>query len=89
MIRPTDIRDLRGVLDREKGAALAGFITLKETTKAMREEAGSAGMYEYAGNSYPKIQLLTIREIVEDKREFMTPTKVGSRIATGQGLLGL
>jgi len=30
------------------------------------------------------MQLLTIRDILEDKREFHTPTKVGSKIATGQ-----
>jgi hypothetical protein len=53
----------------------------------MKSEAAKAGMYDYAGVSYPRIQLLTIREIVGDKRDFQTPTKVGSRIATGQAVL--
>ena len=35
-VRPTDIRDLRGVLEREEDAVLAGFISIKEPTKAMR-----------------------------------------------------
>ena len=89
-IRPTDLRDLRGVLEREQnGAVLTGFISLHEPTKAMRQEAAQAGMYEYAGLAYPRMQLLTVKEIVEDKQEFRTPTKVGSRIASGQQVLAL
>jgi hypothetical protein len=88
-IRPTDIRDLRGVLEREDDADLAGFISLEEPTRAMRDEAARAGSYEYAGTSYDRLQLLTVREIVEERREFHTPGKVGSRITTGQGSLAL
>jgi hypothetical protein len=89
IIRPTDIRDLRGVLEREDGAELAGFISLKEPTQAMREEAGTAGVFEYSGVSYPRIQLLTIKDILEEKRDFHTPTKMGSKISTGQAALPL
>lgn len=80
-VRPTDVRDLRGVLERESNAELAGFISLKEPTKAMRDEARDAGSFDYAGLAYPRIQFLTISEILEGKREFHTPTKMGSRIA--------
>jgi hypothetical protein len=62
-VHPTDVRDLRGVLDRESNTELAGLISLHEPTKAMRQEADSAGYYEYQGVKYPKIQLLTIKEI--------------------------
>lgn len=88
-IRPTDIRDLRGVLEREQNAEIAGFLSLKEPTKAMREEAASAGLYEYMGMQYPRIQLLTVKEVLEEKREFYTPTRVGTKIATGQASLPL
>lgn len=88
-IRPTDLRDLRGVLEREQGAELAGFISLKEPTKAMIREAAEAGQLEYKDVSYDRIQLLTVKQILEEKREFSTPTKIGSRIATGQGVLSL
>ena len=88
-VRPTDIRDLRGVLEREDDCELAGFISLKEPSKAMRAEAAQAGTYEYADVSYPRIQLLTVCEMMEDKREFQTPTRIGSRIATGQAALPL
>ena len=76
-IRPTDIRDLRGVLEREENAEMAGFLSLKEPTKAMRDEAAQAGNYEYAGRFYPRIQLLTVREILEDKKLFDSPTRIG------------
>ena len=76
-------------MEREDDADMAGFISMEEPTKAMREEAARAGMYEYGGMAYPRIQLLTVREILEEKREFLTPSKVRSRIATGQAALPL
>jgi DNA modification methylase len=83
-IRPTDVRDLRGVLEREPDAAIGGLLSLQEPSKAMCEEAARAGMYEYSGNHYPRIQFLTAKDILEDKREFHTPTKLGSRAKSGQ-----
>lgn len=86
-LRPTDVRDLRGVLEREDTAKLAGFISLQEPSKAMREEASRAGMYDYNGVEYPRIQFLTIADMLIEKREFQTPSKMSSRIATGQSTL--
>lgn len=88
-IRPTDVRDLRGVLDREEQASLAGFISLREPTPAMKREAEEAGMYEYQGVEYPRIQLLTVRELLEERREFRTPSRVATKITTGQQNLAL
>lgn len=88
-VRPTDVRDLRGVLEREHDTAMAGFLSLKPPSKAMLEEAATAGQYEYAGVKYNRLQLLTVKDILEDKREFHTPTKMGSRIATAQHSLAL
>ncbi|HZQ13622.1 MAG TPA: DNA methyltransferase [Pseudolabrys sp.] len=88
-VRPTDLRDLRGVLERETDTELAGFLCLNEPTKAMREEAVAAGQFEYSGVKYDRMQILTVRDILEKKREFHTPTKVGTRIATGQQSLPL
>ena len=78
-VRPTDIRDLRGVLADDPDAALGGFITMREPSKKMREAAAEAGMWEYLGVDYPRIQILTIKEIVEEKRRFQTPTKIGTK----------
>ena len=38
---------------------------------------------------FPWMQLLTARDVLEDKREFLTPSEVRSRIATGQAALPL
>lgn len=88
-IRPTDVRDLRGVLEREYDTEMAGFLSLREPSKAMKEEASTAGQYEYAGIKYDRLQLLTVKDILEGKRELHTPTKMGSRISTGQTSLPL
>lgn len=87
-LRPTDVRDLRGVLERE-GAAMAGFLCLNEPTKAMMQEAADAGIYEYGGHHYPRLQILSVRQVLEEKRELHTPTKMGSRVSSGQGSLPL
>lgn len=66
----SQVRDLKGVLEREK-AAIGVFLTLQEPTKPMREEAAAAGFYEpklLPGKLYPKIQILTIEEILNGKK---------------------
>jgi adenine specific DNA methylase Mod len=65
-VKSGDIRDLKGVLEREK-AQIGAFITLKASTKDMRTEAVSAGFYEpqsAPGSKYPKLQILTIEELL-------------------------
>ena len=81
-VRPTDIRDLIGVLSVEEGAELAGFISNKEPSKAMKAAAAQAGQWEYEDVAYDRVQLLTVKEIVEDKNRFHTPTKIGTKSAT-------
>lgn len=83
-VRPTDVRDLRGVLERETNAEMAGFLSITPPTKAMKDEAAEAGTYEYAGVQYPRMQFLTTDDVLVGKREFHMPTKVGTKIATGQ-----
>lgn len=68
-VNASHIRDLKGVLERDK-AQIGVYITLEEPTRPMKEEAVSAGFYEpehFPGTSYPKIQILTIRELLEGK----------------------
>ena len=81
-IRPTDIRDLRGVIEREEDAVGGCFVSLREPTKAMQSEAASAGMYEYNGKKYAAIQLLTVAEFLDNKREIKSSDKY--RIRKGQ-----
>jgi site-specific DNA-methyltransferase (adenine-specific) len=64
------IRDLKGVLEREK-AQIGVYITLEEPTKPMKEEATTAGFYEpehLPGTYYPRIQILTIQELLDGKK---------------------
>ena len=63
------VRDLKGVLEREK-AALGALITLREPTKPMLTEAASAGFYEpkeFPGR-YPRLQILTVAELLAGKK---------------------
>lgn len=73
-VKVGDVRDLKGVLEREK-AAVGAFITLEEPTAPMKTEAVQAGFYESAlkleGGSaerFPKIQILTIAELLDGKK---------------------
>lgn len=84
MIRPTDIRDLRGVLEREPNAKMAGFLSLRPPTKAMLQEAAQAGQYKYGSRKYDRIQFLTVEDVLVEKKLFSTPTVVGVKGETGQ-----
>jgi hypothetical protein len=86
---PADVRDLEGVLSHEPDTELAGFITLQEPTKAMHAAAAKAGTFTYQDVAYPRLQILSVREVLEDKKEFKSPSKIGSRISTGQTSLPL
>ncbi|MGO8674713.1 MAG: DNA methyltransferase [Limisphaerales bacterium] len=63
-----DVRDLRGVVDREK-AAMGVLISLQPPTKEMVNEAVSAGFYEHKSikQKYPRLQLRTVKELMEGK----------------------
>jgi len=87
-LRPTDMRDLRGVMEREQ-VAMSGFLSLQEPTRAMRAEAASAGVFTYGGVSYPRMQLLTVNDVLVEKREFHMPTRINTKITTGQQSLAL
>lgn len=66
------VRDLHGVIDREN-AAIGVLITMEEPTKPMRAEAASGGSYTSPWGVHPKLQILTVREILEGRRIDMPP----------------
>ena len=68
-VKSGDIRDLLGTMTIES-ASLAIFITLEEPTKDMLKTAKSAGFYQskYMSHSCDKIQIVTIKEIIEDQQ---------------------
>jgi site-specific DNA-methyltransferase (adenine-specific) len=61
------VRDLVGVIDRE-GAEIGVLITLVDPTRPMRKEAASAGHFESLWGSYPRIQILTIEDLLDGKK---------------------
>ncbi|MFL6314820.1 MAG: DNA methyltransferase [Terriglobales bacterium] len=66
------IRELQGSVLREH-APMGVLITLKEPTKQMRKEADSCGFYTCDSGTYPKIQFVTIKEILSDARLRLPP----------------
>ena len=60
------MRDLKGVVEREK-AALGLFISLEEPTRDMRTEVASGGLFhsDLWDRDYPKIQIRTVAEMLE------------------------
>jgi DNA modification methylase len=73
-VKRGDIATLRGDMGREE-AALACLITLEPPTAPMRTEAKAAGQYRHEdmGRSYDKINLVTVREIVEEGKRLEIP----------------
>jgi hypothetical protein len=64
------VRDLKGVLEREK-AHLGVMITLKSPSRAMQEEAAAAGFYtpeSFPEHRYPRLQIRTIADLLGGKK---------------------
>lgn len=61
-----DIRDLRGVVEREK-ARIGVLISMQKPTKAMRAEAASAGFYRSPWGKHATLQILTIGQLLKGK----------------------
>lgn len=77
-VKPGDVRDLAGTVQREN-AAIGVFITLEPPTRDMLTEAVSAGSYYSPGwhSDYPKIQILTIAELLKGAKVQM-PMQYGT-----------
>lgn len=61
------VRDLRGVIEREK-AAIGVLLSFEEPTGPMRREAAGAGFFETRWGRFPRLQLLTVGELLQGKR---------------------
>lgn len=73
-VKSGDIRDLVGTVQREQGA-IGVFITLEPPTRDMKTEAASAGLYHSVGwgKDYPRIQILSITELLQGAEVKMPP----------------
>jgi len=88
------VRDLRGVVEGREKAAIGVLISMEDPTKPMQTEAVTAGFYESKtwGKKYPKIQLLTIADLLAGKKIEMPPIrqvgatfKKAERVKTKEG----
>ena len=69
-VQRNQIATLKSDMEREK-ADLALFITLKEPTRPMKDEAIGAGFYipeAFPDHNFPKVQILTIDELLAGSR---------------------
>ncbi|MFI2666698.1 DNA methyltransferase [Micromonospora carbonacea] len=71
---PSHVRDLVGTVQSQR-AAMGVFICMQKPTKAMVEAANHSGLYAHPGNNqkYPKVQLITVQELLDDKRPTLPP----------------
>ena len=77
------VRELRGVLDSDQ-ALMAGLIVMEPLGSAkernFRRFMADAGDLDALGVQYPKMQILTVAEILDGKR-FLTPSVAGRGVA--------
>jgi len=66
------VRDLKGVLEREK-ESIGILLTLAPPTKEMVTEAAASGFYdsEFWGRKFPRLQIITIEEMLGGKKPDM------------------
>ena len=63
-------------MDRGEKAAIGVLISLQEPTRPMRTEAASAGFYDSPwGTKHPKMQLITVGELLEGKKIDAPPSR--------------
>lgn len=75
-LNPGMVRDLGGTVEAQ-GAEMGIFVCLAEPTKGMLDAAGHSGIYEYefSGAKFPKVQIITVADLLHGKRTSM-PTPI-------------
>lgn len=68
------VHELRGVIEREE-AQIGVLITMYEPTKPMRTDAASAGFYTSPWGKHPRLQILTVGELLAGKKLDMPPAQ--------------
>ena len=68
-INPGMVRDLGGTLEAHR-AEMGVIIVMDDVTRGMRDAANHSGIYhhEMNGEDIPKIQIVSVRELLEGKR---------------------
>jgi hypothetical protein len=68
-LNPGMVRDLKGSMNGAR-AEMGVLVTLEEPTPGMVDAANRSGHYTWPvnGASFPKVQILTVRELLDGKR---------------------
>jgi site-specific DNA-methyltransferase (adenine-specific) len=63
------VRDLRGVIEREK-AEIGVLISMEKPSKPMVKEAAEAGFYKspHIDGKFPRLQILTIEQVLRGEQ---------------------
>ena len=77
-LKATDVRDLRGTMTREK-ADIGVLACLHEPSRQMRAEAASAGVIETPWGKFPRLQLVTVAQMLAGGRLDLPPV-TGSNV---------
>jgi len=73
-LSPAFVRELRGVLDREK-AQIGVLITLHRPTREMLKESTSCGFYQSTWGKHPRLQILTVEQLLSGETINRPPTR--------------
>jgi hypothetical protein len=70
------VHELRGVIEQAR-AEIGVLITMQDPTGPMRQEVAGAGFYHSPGwdKNYPKMQILTISELLQGRGIDMPPIR--------------
>lgn len=73
-VKPGDVRDLGGTVEAQK-AQMGIFLMLAEPTAGIHDAARHAGTYTWPvnGQAYPKIQVLTVAQLIDGIRPVLPP----------------
>lgn len=85
-VRSGDVRDLIGTIEANH-ASMGVFITLEPPTREMQTAAAAAGMYHSPGwdRDYPRLQILTIAELLAGAEVKMPPAQGTFKPAPREG----
>lgn len=85
-LTPSLIRDFAHIIEREK-AAMGFFICLETPTKGMYNEAEEIGFFDSpSGRKIPKLQIRTIKELLDKGNDFDFPIGYSLKSASGKRL---
>lgn len=72
-LNPAMVRDLAGTVEAQKDAVMGILIAIEEPTRGMVEAANHSGTFTHplTGHAYPKVQLLTVGQLLAGTRPHM------------------